>query len=199
MQIDFKVIDDRLVMSDTLQKFVSGNTNTYICKFDVTTTLQDKFVWYAVFYTNDGSIYRREIKDGKCYIPDGAIRINRGFSLRIGVYATIIGTENVKRLSTNLLTINIVPGAYCEDAASSVPSHDAWEEMLSRSIPIIGDNDNWFIYDFEKADYVDSGKSSKCDAESMILRSPGGKRFKITVDDDGNLSTKIVEGVSGNG
>ena len=160
MQINFKIIDDRLALVGQYQRLVSGNTNTYVCKFENNNS-DESLTWYAVFYASDGCAYRQEIQNGECYIPGAAIKAEHQFSLKIGVYGTVIAEDEVRRISTNLVLLNIVAGGYCEEAVSDVPSHDIWEEMVLKTIPLIGENGNWYIYDPEKKDYIDSGKPAR--------------------------------------
>lgn len=133
---------------------VSGNKNTYLCEFDITCG-ESGSIWFAVFKNSDGA-YVTPIVSGKCLVPYEILeKENTAF---LGCYAECDGE---KRISTNWIPINIGNGAYSEGTAPTPPEESLWETLLKNSVPVIGENGNWFTYDMAEESYVDTGFASK--------------------------------------
>lgn len=64
--------------------------------------------------------------------------------------------------------------AYCEDRVSNI------EALIEQEVRVRSESDSaiW--------DYLDNG-------ESITLQSPSGKRFKVTIDEEGNLVTTLQD------
>lgn len=135
----------------------TGNVNVYRVNFNIHSEIEG-LTWFCVFKQNDVA-YVRLIEDNACVFPAEVLQ-NDGV-VEIGCYAEPFGDENYKRISTNWVNVNILKGAYSEATAPEVPQPDVWETLVSRSIPVIGENGNWFVYDLTVKDYVDSGVSAK--------------------------------------
>jgi len=168
MELNFKIQNDKLIAGSLLEGN-SGNVGTYVCKFDI---VEDAtHTWFCVFKAGD-AVYSQMIKDKKCEIPHEVLGISG--EIQIGCY----GTREGARISTNWLAFSVKEGAYCEANAPSEPTPDVWEELVMNSVPYIGKSGNWYIYDMEKNEYVDSGISSKGEkGDKGEAGYSDGKRF----------------------
>ena len=166
---EFKIQNDRLT-SVKYPKGVTGNVNTYICQFDISCDVPD-LLWFCVFIQGK-EVYIRDIVDNTCVIPEEVLASAE--PIYIGSYGTN-GSDDIKRVSTNLVFFDMRQGAYTEGTQPKVPTPDVWETLVARMTPIIGENGNWFTYDISVGDYVDTGKSSEG-------RGNGGTGSSITVD-----------------
>lgn len=153
MRIDFKIKNDMLVLERQRETF-SGNVNFYECSFDIQTN--QELVWICVFKKGD-KVYQQVIENGVCMIPQEVLFAEG--ELEIGCYAAS-NTEKFQRISTNWVSVKVLKGAYSEGTAPKVPEKDVWETLMLKNVPHIGENGNWYIYDAEKMDYVDTGRSS---------------------------------------
>jgi len=153
MRIEFKIKNDMLVLDKQKDTF-SGNVNFYQCSFDIQTN--QELVWICVFKKGD-KVYQQVIENGVCIIPQEVL-LEKG-KIQIGCYA-VTGNDEVKRISTNWIPITISEGAYSQGSAPKVPEKDVWETLMLKNVPYIGENGNWYIFDSEKLDYVDTGRSS---------------------------------------
>ena len=154
MEIDFRIKNDMLVLERQKEAF-SGNVNFYECRFDILTNKE--LVWICVFKKGE-KVYQQIIENGRCIVPQEVL-LDDG-KLEIGCYATS-ETENLKRISTNWISVKVSKGAYSEGTMPEMPEKDVWETLILKNVPIIGENGNWYIFDKEKMDYVDSGRTSR--------------------------------------
>lgn len=152
---NFEIHNDRL-KSVKYPKGVTGNVNTYICHFDIACDIPD-LIWFCVFKQGD-IVYRQTIENNTCKIPQEVL-VNTE-PLYIGCYGTN-AKDDIKRVSTNLIFFDVKEGAYSESTMPDTPTPDVWETLVSKTIPIIGENGNWFVYDMTEDKYVDTGKPSK--------------------------------------
>ena len=101
---------------------------------------------FVAFISGETSVTSILSEDNTCYIPYEVLQ--NSATVNIGLFATSASELNPKRLVTGFVPIDIEQGAYNEDIISAqVPSADMWELLLKKNIPIIGDNDNWYIWD----------------------------------------------------
>ncbi len=154
MKIDFKIKNDMLVLESQKETF-SGNVNFYECRFDILTNKE--LVWICVFKKGD-KVYQQIIENGVCLIPEEVL-LKEG-DLEIGCYATS-DAGDFQRISTNWVSVKVSEGAYSEGTAPEIPQKDVWETLILKNVPIIGENGNWYIFDTEKMEYVDSGRTSR--------------------------------------
>ena len=180
MELNFKIQNDSLIAGSILQG-KSGNVGTYVCKFDI---LDNKdFLWFGVFKKGD-SAYQQVIEDGRCIVPKEVLE-NSG-NVEIGCY----GTNGDMRISTNWLIFSVKDGAYCDATAPEEPTPDVWEVLVMNTLPYIGETGNWYVYDKEKKEYVNSGvqaKGEKGDKGDMGLtettRFPQVPQIDITTEE----------------
>ena len=78
-------------------------------------------------------------------------------SFFFGLYATG-EAEEIKRVSSNIINVTVMQGAYSNGTKPTEPTKELWEKLVSKSVPIIGDNGNWMFWDFAADKYVDSEK-----------------------------------------
>ncbi len=154
MEIYLKIRGDVLSREESFSA-KTGNVNTYFLKFDIETEF-DGLSWFCIFKTNKTALIQ-PIIENECFIPKEVL-VKKG-PVHIGCYATSENSE-FRRISTNWITVQIEEGAYCEGTAPAIPEPDLWERLIGKTVPYIGENGNWFLYDIEKGEYVDSGESS---------------------------------------
>lgn len=185
MQYNFKVVNDNLVC-DKREMPLTGNVNTYRCVFDIESDIEN-LLWFCVF-ERDGKAYVQPILENECFIPHEVL-VSEG-KIKIGCYATNLKEDDFKRISTNWVFFNSLEGAYSDAAMPEVPEPDVWEELVLKSVPIIGENGNWFIYDITKMQYVDSGvKASGKDGEDGHTPEKGVDYF--TEEDKAELLQEL--------
>lgn len=154
MEFNFAIKNDMLVVNEQA-KCVTGNLNSYICKFEILTN--SELTWLCVF-KQDENAYQQVIENGKCVIPEEVL--NQVGNLQVGCYAI----NGDIRISTNWVEFAIEDGAYTEATAPKEPTPDVWETLVMNSLPYIGENGNWYVYDKDKGEYSDSGKQAKGEA-----------------------------------
>lgn len=158
MQYNFNVINDKMVC-DKRDTPLTGNVNTYRCVFHIEADIKD-LLWFCVF-EREGEAYVQPILDNECFIPKEVL-VREG-AIKIGCYATNLKENDYKRISTNWVYFASLEGAYSEASVPEVPEPDLWEELVLKSVPIIGENGNWFVYDMTQREYVDSGVKARGD------------------------------------
>lgn len=149
MTYKFKIDNDYLAEEEYFDG-VSGNKNIYLCEFDITCD-ESSAVWFAVF-KKDEEIYIVPVNEGKCNIPYEVLE-NSG-TVYLGCYAEC---AEESRISTNWIPLAVEEGAYSEGTAPQPPGEELWETLLKNSVPVIGENGNWFTYDMAEEGYVDTG------------------------------------------
>ena len=152
---NFEIHNDRL-NSVKYPKGVTGNVNTYVCQFDIACDIPD-LIWFCIF-KQGGTVYRQLIENSSCLIPSEVLVSAE--PLYIGCYGTN-ADDNITRVSTNLIYFDVKEGAYSESTIPDTPTPDVWETLVSKTVPIIGENGNWFTYDLQTGTYVDTGKPSQ--------------------------------------
>lgn len=152
MQFSFIINNTNLKIAETKLPY-TGNVNSYRCVFDITSDI-DNLSWFCVFGTN-GSYYIQQIMGNACYIPAEVLMSEN--TIQIGCYATNMAENDYKRISTNWVYLKALEGAYTEGSLPEIPSPDVWETLVSKAIPTIGANGNWYIYDMSLGEYVDTG------------------------------------------
>lgn len=176
---NFEIHNDRL-KSVKYPKGVTGNVNTYSCQFDIACDIPD-LVWFCIFKQGD-VVYRQIIENGTCIIPSEVL-VNTE-PLYIGCYGT--NAERITRVSTNLIYFDVKEGAYSESTMPETPTPDVWETLVNKTIPIIGENGNWFVYDITSEKYIDTGKPSQ--GSGGGTGGENGATFVPSVSEEGVLS-----------
>ncbi len=151
MEIKLKIKNDKLIRGNVLNG-KTGNVNVYSCVFDI--EADAGYVWICVF-KKDGKAYQKIIENGSCIVPQEIFEKPGKFE--VGCYAT----KGDMRLSTNWLCFDVEEGAYCDATSPSEPTADVWQVLVMNSVPYIGDNGNWYVYDRTLGQYTDSGMQSR--------------------------------------
>lgn len=178
MTYKFKINNDYLSENGHFDG-VTGNKNVYLCDFEIVCD-EEGAIWFAVF-KKDEDIYILPIVGGRCSFPYELLE-NAG-TVYLGCYAECNGE---KRISTNWIPLKIDKGAYSEGTAPQPPREDLWETLLGNSVPIIGENGNWFTYDMAEETYVDTG-----------LTSRGERGLKGDKGDKGDTGEQGIQGIQG--
>ena len=155
MEFGFKIKND-LLMPDGIFRAVTGNVNSYTCRFEILEG-PENFLWMCVFRQGSGT-YQQVIEDGVCVIPREVLENAEPVS--IGCYGTSKSGDFV-RISTNWLSLSLADGAYSEASSPKIPSRDVWEDLVFQKLPYIGENGYWFVYYPDTCEYQDSGVLAK--------------------------------------
>ena len=162
MNFCFSVEQDKIFGGKCVMN--AGNVNYYQCIFDFSADWNN-LIKFAVFIKNDEK-YSIKLLNGKCCVPMELL-IAPGY-ITVGVYASNGQADDYLRISSNTVSIYVSDGAYAEGAELEIPTPDVWEQyikeledMLNHSIPRIGENGNWELWNVEEKTYVDSGKPSR--------------------------------------
>lgn len=132
----------------------TGNSASYRFEFafDTEWTGLQKFATFS-----DGeNTYVSPLINNRAEVPSEFLQQPGSFFF--GIYAT--ANDEIKRVSSNIVNVTVLQGAYSKGTKPSAPTKDLWESLISKSVPIIGENGNWLFWDFEESKYVDSGKPS---------------------------------------
>lgn len=154
----FKALGDELKLTEVKNKTYTGNVNSYICEFDLSDDW-DGLSAFAVFSCGDDVYTVLLSEDGQCTIPSEILADVGVYS--VGLFATNASENKLKRISTGFLQLSVDKGAYAKENAPSVPTPDAWEVLMSKMTPKIGENGNWYVWDSEKNTYSDSKKPAR--------------------------------------
>lgn len=156
MEFNLKIENDRLTSAERLFAS-SGSCGVYKCVFDIFSGF-GSLVWFCVFRRDDNA-YVKLIENGECVVPYEVL--DDTGTVEIGCYATDGAENDTKRLSTNYISVTVEEGAYCMADSPEPASADVWERMTVNSVPKIGENENWYLYDITKSEYTDTGKPSR--------------------------------------
>ena len=162
MQFSFVINNTNLAGKEYKTPF-TGNVNSYQCLFEINSDIKN-LQWFCVFSVDD-NCYVQHIVDNACYIPKEVLLSEN--TIKIGCYATNMAENDYKRISTNWLYFKSLEGAYTDGTLPEIPEPDVWETLVSKAVPIIGENGNWYTYDMEIGDYVDTGVSAGGDISSI--------------------------------
>ena len=188
MQYNFFIHNDKLIFNDHVNPR-TGSVNVYECVFNINESVKG-LQWFCVFNTEGINAIVTPIINNKCFIPIEVLKDEN--NIDIGCYATNGNTEDFKRINTNWLTFRPTKGAYMEGEAPETPSPDFWETLIFKTVPYIGDNGNWFIYDMESGQYKDAGKPSTGTGGGSVDLSDINKSIEQLQSELSTLSEKTV-------
>ena len=152
MQFSFVINNSNLSGKEYKTPF-TGNVNSYQCLFEINSDIKN-LEWFCVFSVDD-NCYVQHIVDNACYIPKEVLLSEN--TIKIGCYATNMAENDYKRISTNWLYFKSLEGAYTEGTLPEIPEPDVWETLVAKSVPVIGENGNWYTYSMTEGEYVDTG------------------------------------------
>ena len=174
MIINFKVNGDTIKTSEK-ETFYTGNVNSYICEFEFSEDW-DKAAAFCVM-TNGKKSAVLYIADSKCTVPS-EILSGKG-TVKLGLY----GTDGNKRISTNCVMLKVREGAYeIGEDDMTMPIPDVWEQLVSKTVPKIGDNGNWLVWSMTENKYVDTGIYATVDIGEFYKKSETDKKLSGKVD-----------------
>ncbi len=132
----------------------TGNSASYRFEFAFDTEWTD-LQKFATFSDGENT-YVSPLINNRAEVPSEFLQQPGSFFF--GIYAT--ANDEIKRVSSNIVNVTVLQGAYSKGTKPSAPTKDLWESLISKSVPIIGEDGNWLFWDFEESKYVDSGKPS---------------------------------------
>lgn len=151
--MNFKfIVNDDLLRTENEISMYSGNMNTYTFELQFSEKWSG-FAKFAVFIKNM-TAYNVVINGNLVVVP--AEILEMAGEVLFGVFGNSDGDE-VLRLSTNMLSFNIERGSYINGDAPIPPSADVWEQLVIKTVPKIGENGNWNVYDMSSQAYIDTG------------------------------------------
>lgn len=134
-------------------------------------------------FTQNGKTYNQVITDGKCKLPaeiqDGPLTLS------------VFGYRGATRGTTTKLPEMVCDSGFVSDGETPIPpTPDLYAQLLAQikdlalgGPPYIGENDNWFVWDFELDQYVDSGVSALGkDGKPGPQGEPGKSAYQSAVD-----------------
>ena len=145
------IVENEKIKDNSDLVLYSGNINTYTFTFQFDENWSG-LVKFASF-TKDCKTYTVCVENGSLAVPAEVLE-NAGMCF-FGVYATN-GSDDVKRMSSERLQIEIKKGAYSKGEMPHVPSPDVWETLFRKSIPAIKDG-YWCIYNPETESFENTG------------------------------------------
>lgn len=150
MNYNFIVENEKIKDNSDLVLY-SGNINTYTFtfQFDENWSGLVKFASFA----KGSETYTVLIERDSLAVPAEVLE-NAGMCF-FGVYATN-GSDDVKRMSSERLQMEIKKGAYSKGEVPHVPTPDVWETLFRKSIPAIKDG-YWHIYNPEAENFENTG------------------------------------------
>lgn len=128
MEFNFTIKNDKLT-SVAYPKGVTGNVNTYICRFDIDCDISG-LIWFCIFKQGD-NVYNRIIEDNTCIMPYEVL--TSVDPVYIGCYGTN-SDDDIKRVSTNFAFFDVKLGAYSEGIIPDVPTPDAWDVYVNSKV-----------------------------------------------------------------
>lgn len=163
----------------------SGNVETHELVFDFSADW-DCLKKIAVF-TRDGTVKEYTIDDAARTVPGDML--SEPGTLTVGVYGYIVdGEKLVKRLSTNIINLVVIKGAYASaDPGEDVPP-SAYEQLSSKVDDHIADSDNPHkvtasqVGAYSEAE-IDTALAGKLDKVKSLVRVYPG--IYATTDTDG--------------
>ncbi len=144
-------VDKDFIEENSQINLYSGNVNTYTFSFNMGEEWNE-YIKFGIFIKN-GRAYNVKVEEAQLKVPQEILQTPGDVSF--GVYGTN-GDDDIKRLSTNLITFKVNQGAYRSSKAPGVHEPDFWETLLSKYVPKIIDN-KWHIYDINSGEYIDTG------------------------------------------
>lgn len=167
IKIDLKFIikDDKIFLTGK-NEVNTGAVNYYKCKFDFNDAW-DGLTCFAIFKINEICYGPVLILENSCSIPIEAVSEKGSF--KMGVYGSNLDGSSGRRIATNWCNVIVNEGVYTADVSEpQIPEQDVWEQyviylsgIMDNSIPQIGSNGNWFLWDAENQTYGDTGLPSR--------------------------------------
>ncbi len=158
MEFNITVNGDKIKIDKPVKVAHTGNVNTYRCNF----AFSDEWSGLSSFLVSfiGGVYYTTPIVNNSCILPK-EVCMRPGYAA-LGVFGTNGSETDFRRISTGLKTFYIEEGAYRNgDSTPQEPQPELWETLVNKNIPKIGENGNWYVYNIQKGEYIDSGSSSK--------------------------------------
>lgn len=122
--MEIKVIGQYLNI--TKKRLYASDSQEYLTVKFTFDTDWESLVKTAVFYQNAGSVYHVVLdSEGSCIVPHEALS-NSGL-LYIGVF----GVSGTKRITTNLVIVDISQGSYGEGLTPPEPSEDIYAQIIA--------------------------------------------------------------------
>ncbi len=157
MNFYFKVSGDKLSLTNLKKSGVTGNVNSYKCIFELSEDW-DGFYTCAVF-AGLHETFTKVLLNNECIFP--AELLDKGGIVRVGLFGTKTDEEQVQRLATSFVDVKIVQGCEAKGNIPEEPTAEEWEILISKSLPTIGENGNWYFWDIGRGEYIDSGCTSR--------------------------------------
>jgi|GEM_PF-5483647 len=159
------IVNNEIIRGRPDLRLYTGNTGTYTFEFE----FDEQWAGLQIFvaFTGNSGTYISKAENNRVTVPRELL-VNPG-SCRFGVYGTN-SSDDIKRMSSNLIELEVVQGAYSDGTAPDVPTPDLWEALVTKTVPIIGENGNWWIWNIEEQGYIDSGVYASQIYDDTVVR-----------------------------
>lgn len=150
MQLDFSVKEQILTLESVDKKVVANSKNYLSCKFSFCEDWQG-ITKTAIFVSASGDVFNVILENDACSVPWEVIKYPH-FTI------SVFGGD---RITANKVVIQVNKSGYDEGKTPQPPTPDVYNQLLnSIKPPYIGENGNWYLWDIEKGQFVDSGHPS---------------------------------------
>ena len=148
MQLEFKINEQFITHENPEKNVVANSVNYLTCKFAFSEDW-DGIIKTAVFVSANGNIYNVILDEcGSCTVPYEVIE-HPHFTV------SVFGGD---RITANKVVVKVSKSGYMAGKTPSEPTPDVYTQILnSIKSPYVGENGNWYIWDVDKRDFVDSG------------------------------------------
>ena len=148
MQLEFKINEQTLKFVNTEKEVVANSKKYLTCRFSFSEDWQG-IIKTAVFVSANGNVYNVILDEcGSCTVPYEVIE-HPHFTV------SVFGGD---RITANKVVVKVSKSGYIVGKTPSEPTPDVYTQILnSIKSPYVGENGNWYIWDVDKRDFVDSG------------------------------------------
>lgn len=147
MQLDFSVKEQTLTLESVDKKVVASSKNYLFCRFNFCDNWQG-ITKTAVFVSASGEVFNVILENDVCSVPHEVIK-HPLFTV------SVFGGD---RITANKVVIQVSKSGYIEGETPQPPTPDVYNQLInSIKPPYIGENGNWYVWDIEKGQFVDSG------------------------------------------
>ena len=187
MQLEFSV-DKQIISRTDDNKVVEKSKNYLTCRF---TFCEDweSLTKTAIFISAKGDIFNVILEDDACIVPWEVIE-KEYFTV------SVFGGDLI---TANKVVIPMIKSGYADGNTPSEPTPDVYQQILnSVKTPYIGDNGNWYVWDIERKEYVDSGYKAQGDApQKGVDYWTEADKAEITeyIDEQTEIIKADVEGI----
>lgn len=170
MELLFRVKEQIIEHLTTDKKVVANSRNYLKCKFEFCEDWKG-VIKTAIFTAATGDIFNVILENDACTIPYEVINYPH-FTV------SVFGGDLI---TVNRATVDVLKSGYAKGETPKEPTPDVYTQIINitkdaiKHQPMIGLNKNWFVWDIEKKEYVDTGVR----AEVIISQATGDSKTEV--------------------